>query len=873
MYTHSIRRAVLALALGWLSGCGSSSTIVESPDDAPPPPMSAQVSLSELLSKSRADLAREQSEWEDQAGAREKAHREGSLAFALLPQLRLPLALPIWGEAHYSAAADMSLPRYLAEGTKDSQLALHLARYGDVEAARRLAEPGDAKVLKQIDACQYERNYPAEWTRLVALMIHSAEFRLATGDDEGRVELAALHRQLRKVLDPKAAQGPLGATLLARGHKVLSLAAASWREEGQPELAKFADGELAEWGEVPPPFMGVPFGASRSEVASQLRSQPRDHVIVALTTARALDLFDLPIPSEGARAAVACFDGRDRLAEVLVTYRPRIGEYFLEPSHFALILEDHGLSVTDKERVAGVLRRSYPLSGQSCEVGVVPRGYVLGAFARFTSDKPWTPTPLARTFGAVSLDRTYEQDRLRLMPEQRGDTVRTGQRQALDKLVNPIAPLPPVEAVLRREPKHDLVSSFSLYYGGEGKLPPLFQVALPLWAACGPCRLDAVDDADGGHLALTWEDAETRFALRLPHVSGQPFAFEASDRRGPTALAERAQAAAAGDRAERKARLEAGKPLTRIPRQLEVGWTSTPRAISLGMTREQVLEALPRGQSVVKTNTPDAIKVLFTGEPRKNVVRVPRQAVIRFGPDKRVAEIRVRYFDGPASSSTSGWTQEQLAGLLRQSGAASEAGGSWAEVWSDFPAHKPAPRTFRWQDDATLLTYQRDGAGAEAILRDCPAEHPNGVPLPPLATLPRGPEGCALGEHRAELLRKFKIDKPVVVAGGALVLPPPKGSPFDAILVWFDDDDKAARIVARYPASLSNRRRPNQLAGVLMDVWGSQLRDVGWPRRQDHDEDQILNSLGFSDDLTRTRIFWQEADDGQGRIFMEWKAI
>src|SRR6516225_1456176 len=172
MNTVRLRLAVLAVALGWLTGCGSHPKPIETPEDMPPSPNSAQVSLSDLLTKSRAALAKQHEEWVGQVGVREKAHREGSLQFALLPQLRLPLALPIWAEANYFAQAEISRPPYAAEGAKDNALALHLARFGDVEAARRLAEPADADILKQIDACQYDRNYPAEWTRLVALMLH-----------------------------------------------------------------------------------------------------------------------------------------------------------------------------------------------------------------------------------------------------------------------------------------------------------------------------------------------------------------------------------------------------------------------------------------------------------------------------------------------------------------------------------------------------------------------------------------------------------------------------------------------------------------------------------------------------------------------------
>jgi len=58
-----------------------------------------------------------------------------------------------------------------------------------------------------------------------------------------------------------------------------------------------------------------------------------------------------------------------------------------------------------------------------------------------------------------------------------------------------------------------------------------------------------------------------------------------------------------------------------------------------------------------------------------------------------------------------------------------------------------------------------------------------------------------------------------------------------------------------------------------MQVWGRELRNLGWPRRQDLTDEQVLQSLGFDDDRTRIRIFWQEADDGPGRVFMEWKAL
>src|SRR5262245_23932635 len=174
-----------------LAGCGSTPTpVAEQPTDAPRPLGAvADVSLADLLGKPRAELAELADECLGRVRVQEKARRDGTLSFALTPQARLPLVIPVWQEAKFSQKAGFSLPPYLAEGTTDNELALHLARFGDTEAARRLADPKDAAVLKRIDACGFERNYPVEWTRLVALLVHAAEFRLATGDADGRAEL------------------------------------------------------------------------------------------------------------------------------------------------------------------------------------------------------------------------------------------------------------------------------------------------------------------------------------------------------------------------------------------------------------------------------------------------------------------------------------------------------------------------------------------------------------------------------------------------------------------------------------------------------------------------------------------------------------
>src|SRR5581483_12045551 len=129
-------------------------------------------SLSELLGKSRQELVQISEEWATKIRIQEKGLRAGTLHLSLLPDLHLPLILPVWRQSQYSTKNGFSLPPYAGEQSKDSVLAVHVARYGDTEAGRQMVEPGDTAALDQIDKDRYEREYPVEWTRLVAMLLH-----------------------------------------------------------------------------------------------------------------------------------------------------------------------------------------------------------------------------------------------------------------------------------------------------------------------------------------------------------------------------------------------------------------------------------------------------------------------------------------------------------------------------------------------------------------------------------------------------------------------------------------------------------------------------------------------------------------------------
>jgi hypothetical protein len=859
---------VLALMLAWgLGGCSVTTPIDESPDTGAveePQRLGDHVglSLADLLAKPRQELAELYDEWAAKIRVQEKSRRDTTVSFLLLPELHVPLAVPVLREAKFSSHTGFSLPPYLADGATDNELALHLARFGDAEAARKLAQPGDADTLRRIEKCRYERNYPVEWTRLVGLMLHGAQLRLATGDLEGATELLVWHRELKTLLGPKAGLGPLGAALLPRGHKALQQAVAAWRLAKQEALVEQANAALAEWGEMAPPPVAVPLGSPRPEVARIFRAVGQGRALALPSMPRALDLLALPLPDEGVEAVLTFFDGADRLSEVLLVYRARTNDLFPEPYDLAHHLQEALQTTAGVDSAPGLRRASYPLADVNCEVNILSRSGAVGGLVRLQGSKAVeNRATLPRDFGAVHFDRSFEQNRLRLTPGERAARLESDEASVVARVTSPPAALRPVLVSLERDAEQDVAHRLTLTYAVEQATPPLAKVALPLWTAWGPGHFEALEDEHGGHLAWVWEDAQTRCTLRVPHAATEAATLEVRDRHEPKDQAQRAAAAAAVDRAERQARFTSGKLLTRLPRYVEFA------QLPLGMPRGDALQSLPSGKNVLTRNLPDGVTVIFTGAPPKNTTAIPRQLFLRFNAANQLAEVRVRYEDGAQGKGS----KDLLAALKKKGGAPLEAPAPWAAVWSDLTAGKTGALLSVWQDDATLLTCQRDAGGMEVAVRDCPADQEKGVALPPLEYLPRGPEKCPLGETRDALLRKWKVKEAVSSADGALILHPDKGDVYDAFLVWFDQD-KVVRVVAQHAKTSTAPPQPAQLAAALSEAWGRDLKTLGWPRRQDL-IGEVVSNIGWNDERTRIRTFWQDPEQGPARIYTEWKEV
>src|SRR5262249_5186425 len=155
---------LLGLVLGALLGCGSSEPAPTGPaqgvgsdpgrNEEADKTVEATLdhSPAELLAKPRAELAALADEALVALLEQERKHYEGQRLSWALPTRRLPRAVPVGRQAVYSAGAGFSLPPYLAEGAKDTDLALHLARFGDAEAAHKLVDPSDADAVRRIDA-------------------------------------------------------------------------------------------------------------------------------------------------------------------------------------------------------------------------------------------------------------------------------------------------------------------------------------------------------------------------------------------------------------------------------------------------------------------------------------------------------------------------------------------------------------------------------------------------------------------------------------------------------------------------------------------------------------------------------------------------
>jgi hypothetical protein len=822
--------------------------------------------LAQLLGKPRSELAAKAKEIEQQLQAKRKAISEGKGEVVLVKDLP-PFVMPVFREADYRDKIGLSLPTYVAEDAKDSDVAVQLARFGDGEGAGKLVDPSDTAAARQIEGYRCDKNYPVEWTRLVAIMLHSAESQLAADDADAGSELISLHKQLLTVLDEKAQKGALGAALLPRGRDVLSQAGSAWKAAKLKALAEQATRYIREWGEAKGPIFGIPFGATVAQVQRLLHSQAKESLVPATNLNRALDLLGLPFPEDGIESVLTELNDAKQLSDVYITYRPGIASVYRTPALLAHTLVERGYSGEDVPKAPGLERRIYTSPEGGCSVMLVRHGAGLGALVHLRKGSAAKErATLSRDFGALNLERSFEQNRLLIAPQQRGEAVNTEDQARLAAIENPFPTLKLSKAGVERQPNTNLTLAFAMaFVTGSAGAPPLHSFVLPLWVKYGPPEFHGVHDQTGDHLLLSWKDSRTEYDLRLPYENAEPVQFEVRAIGSTTAeetVDKRMTRALAFDRKERDDRLAAKKPARRLPRQLE--------SLELGMAKGRALELLPAGRANPKRDMPDGITVTLTDEGSKNEARVARQFFVRFGADEKVVEVRARYEAGPASRNTNNWMKTLRESLSKSGGAPQEIHADWAGLWDDSKAVRRRIKEYYWIDDLTLATLQTDDFGAELRIRDCPPEYPLGIPLPPLAYLKRGPEPLVLSQTLQEVTQAWGVVQQEKSADGGLVLRPPSGSQYNVILVYFDQVG-VSRIVAQHAAGRAKRGTQAEWQQAIVEAWNRDPGSLGWYRRQEFSPNDLLQGMGWNDDRTRLRIFWAESSDGSIHAFTEWK--
>lgn len=437
--------------------------------------------------------------------------------------------------------------------------------------------------------------------------------------------------------------------------------------------------------------------------------------------ARALDVLNLPLPGDDAENVVACFDPAGILTDLLVLYRTRQSERVPQPGQLAHYLEE---SVPPRQVQTvthdGLTRRRYTLPAGVWEAALTPHNFAVGAVVRFSDGQPAGSATLPRTLGDVQLDQSFEQNRLRIALHQQGNPLVLENADDLKHVANPVPGLTLTQAALHRADPHDLPARLALQWTAEQKAQrSLAKLAVPLFAVAGTPHIEAGGGPEG-QLTLSWQDARTRWTLRLPNKVEIGPSLEVADRTPPDQLARTAATVREREAAERRQRITAGTPRQRLNREVE--------GVALGQGRTAVTARFPADDQAAVLALPDVLAVRFLRPAVGGLVWQELEA--RFDADKKVAEVRFRFRDG---SGKAGAVARKLETFKQKYGAPQVLPAPWATVWSA----RGKAVLYRWQDDTTVVTWQQDGSGVELTVRDCPAAHPAGVPLPPLTVLAR----------------------------------------------------------------------------------------------------------------------------------------
>lgn len=579
---------------------------------------------------------------------------------------------------------------------------------------------------------------------------------------------------------------------------------------------------------------------------------------------RVVDMLGLPIPGEGVQVVVAFLDAGDKLAEWQLAYRPKIDTLYRSPAQLAYRLTEAGFTPRKEVHTNNLYQQAFAAGDTVVEVTRCNRSPAMGGHVRVAASKGGpaaASTRGLRDFGTVHLDRGYDSNRVALYPKAGGSQVTVKDDQAMKKMAKVLDTPTPDLVLLLREKDHDLPALLEMAWPVADTNHALDKLLPSLWDDYGPAKIEDIEDQSGAYLAFTWQDKATRIRLRL-----------AFDERGPVLSARDVQTADQAkarveltrklDQKERQARVAEGKTEERLSRspgsvnELSLG------ALKLGQSKAEAEKALPKGKLYRRKDLPDGVSIVILTPPDKLMTYWARQLLVRYH-DGAVSEIRLRYHKGPAVVKKGG--EPLLKTLIDASGAPEPLTPTWAGLWADVP-NTGKPAYFRWRDDRTVRTYQRDDGGMEVTWLDRPPQSA-ALEAPPWLFVSDGFARCKLGDTRESVEAYFK--SPATTSEGGEVYRTADSSPYEMVVVWYEAG-KVSRVLAVHRPHSGGT--PKEVVVTLNAAWGKDIDNLGAICRQQGELGQVLGVYWWHDDKVRVRTAVQSTDQGP-RIMTEWRTF
>jgi hypothetical protein len=824
--------------------------------------------------------------------------RKRELKFELLKEIPAPLVPAVFQKTKFDAELGISVPDY-GEASKsikgDEALAIHYARFGDLRGAEAVAPASKDKYGKYA----FGLDIPIEWTRCVSLLFEDMISRAAEGKDYDAIRnIIKMHQKLQEIFkDDKAKQSLAGQTLLPLGRSSLLTLVEALREknsQGRPnmditKLVDDAESALNSWGVMAAPPVSLEGSKEQWTKALAVKNPSPGRVLVCDPPDRAFDLLNLPFPREDALFVLLFFPkDESALEEITVVYTTEV-------------LSTHGKA----KSLAGLLANYVPTSRSDgdddeketrqrwnrttvCDTRLVEADRPIGGWVRFRQD-PAAKTKVPRALGAVKLDWSFDTNRLNVAPQDK--LVFTGAQELV--ISNPEtlatiakaslpdgAPLPEGKlsevGLQRLDFAKDLIRQVRYRYEGDARFVPM---ATPYWSLLGPSEWSPVVEVGPG-LQLFWESPVTRLTVRIPPTRRDAEVLLTDPRdvnNDPKRIENRRQTVVNFENEDRRVRIQAGKPALHLVRKIDVPAGERPISFELGMKSDAAKQLVRPFETVAVIEKKEAdgsgIVIVTNATQSPATPYLARQVMMRFQKGKdgeALSWIRVRYETGTGTGQP--WPAEifqtwQKCGgvsLLRPYGLA----GLYGEEGRSISQY-----TY-WRDDLTEVSYLRDpSGGVEVTLATRPEELPNYRPTAYVPTyLPGGPYPNIVLGMSVTQLDKMGLH-PSEKNLNEYAFSPPADQPYDYMLITANEN-RVVSILARYrPEAGKPPPTLQDIQQTMLNRWGRQLRDVGWPSRSTRvaDAPTIYNSFVWVDGASRYRLSWSPDEKGRRTLLAEWK--